>query len=473
MTDNIFSFPDPFFKTTKKPCVDLFFITSRDFESWLKKQKKYLQVQVGQSDFQAKARQTLVIKNAQGYPETILCGLNNPAHYLDSAYNVKDIQSNFSPEFLHAHAFQITSDHEEGQLNKICQGWGMAAYNYDHYKKNIETAPKLVWPAKANGELVNASIQATSLLRNLINTPANDLGTDELADVAKQVAKTHKAKIKIIKDDDLIKKNFPMIYTVGQASPRRPQLVDMKWGSSKHPKVTIVGKGIIYDTGGLNIKTGRGMRDMKKDMGGSAHALGVAWMIMALNLPIQLRVLLPIAENAIAGNAYRPGDILQSRKGLSVEIDDTDAEGRLVLADALTYACEEKPDLLIDFATLTGAARVAIGYDVPAFFSNRDEFVDSLRHSSKEINDFVWPFPLWEGYDANVNGNVSDIISVGSGRAGHIEAALFLQRFITKETDWIHLDCFAWEQNGKPGRPQGGADTGMRAIVDLIKSRYA
>lgn len=471
MTD-LFKFPDPFFKNTKKPTIDVFFIPSEDLKIWLEKQKKHFQIQVGQSDFSGKAKQTLIIRNAQGAPETVLCGLTAPAHYLDLAHNVKDIQTHFSAEFLNAHAFKIFSDHEEDQLNKICLGWGMAAYQFDTYKTMNATFPRLIWPEKSDVEKVTASLQATSLLRNLINTPSNDLGTDELADVAKQAAKTHKAKFKVIKDEDLLKKNFPMIYTVGQASPRRPQLVDINWGSSKHPKVTIVGKGIIYDTGGLNIKTGRGMRDMKKDMGGAAHALGVAWMIMSLDLPIQLRVLLPIAENAIAGNSYRPGDILQSRKGLSVEIDDTDAEGRLVLADALTYACEEKPDLLIDFATLTGAARVAIGYDVPAFFSNRDEFNDTLRHSSKESDDFVWPFPLWEGYDANINGSVSDVISVGSGRAGHIEAALFLQRFITKETDWIYMDCFAWELNGKPGRPQGGADTGMRAIVDFIKSRY-
>ncbi len=472
MTD-LFSFPDPFFKTTKKPCVDLFFITPKDFEAWLKKQKKHLQVQVGQSDFQAKPRQTLIIRNAQGVPEMVLCGLKSPAHYLDSAYNVKDIQAQFSSEFLNAHAFEITSDHEQDQLNKICLGWGMAAYKFDCYKKQAGTAPKLVWPAKADSNKVTASLQATSLLRNLVNTPPNDLGTDELADAAKQVAKTHKAKIKIIKDDDLIKKNFPMIYTVGQASPRRPQLVDIKWGSSKHPTVTIVGKGIIYDTGGLNLKPGQFMRDMKKDMGGAAHALGVAWMIMAMNLPIQLRVLLPIAENSVAGNSYRPGDVLQTRKGLTVEIGDTDAEGRLVVADALNYACEEKPDLLIDFCTLTGAARVALGYDIPAFFSNREEYVEDLRHSSLEADDAVWPLPLWDGYDKELDSSVADMCNDGKGRAGAIHGGLFLQRFVDPKTDWIHLDCFSWEQYGKPGRPQGGADTGMRAIVDFIKRKYA
>ncbi len=472
MTYNIFAFPDPFFKTTKKPSIDLFFIPKKDLKIWLEKQKKHLQVQVGQSDFIAEPRQTLIIRNAQGVPEIILCGLAVPAHYLDSAHNFKAVQTAFSSEFINAHAFKIKSSHEHDQLNKICLGWGMAAYQFDAYKKSNSAVPKLIWPEKADSKVVTASLQATSLLRNLVNTPPNDLGTDELAEAAKHVAKNHKAKVKIIKDDDLIKKNFPMIYTVGQASPRRPQLVDINWGSSKHPKVTIVGKGIIYDTGGLNLKPGQFMRDMKKDMGGAAHALGVAWMIMALNLPIQLRVLLPIAENSVSGNSYRPGDVLQTRKGLTVEIGDTDAEGRLVVADALTYACEEKPDLLIDFCTLTGAARVALGYDIPAFFSNNNEFIEDLRHNSLESDDAMWPLPLWDGYDKELDSNVADLCNDGKGRAGAIHGGLFLQRFIDPKIDWIHIDCFSWEQSGKPGRPQGGADTGMRAIVDFIKSRY-
>jgi leucyl aminopeptidase len=283
--------------------------------------------------------------------------------------------------------------------------------------------------------------------------------------------------VKIIKDKELLKQNFPMIFAVGQASPRRPQLVEIKWKptgkTKKLPKIALVGKGMVYDTGGLNIKTGAGMRDMKKDMGGAAHALGVASMIMALNIPVELQVLLPIAENAISGNSYRPGDILDTRKGITVEIEDTDAEGRLVVADALTYACEHKPELIIDFCTLTGAARVAVGYDIPAFFSNRDKLIDDLRHLSVKSHDPIWPFPLWEGYDGNIEGNISDIRNEGTGRAGHIEAALFLQRFILPAIDWVHLDCFAWERNGKPGRPHGGADTGMLTIFNYIKNRYS
>ncbi len=472
MTDHIFKFPSPFAKSSKKESIPLYFIHKSDFDTWVKKQSKSRQTQLKQRGFEGNAKQTCKVIGSNGEIDCFVAGLSDPVHHLDSAPLFLSIRNNFDPEYIKNHIFEITSDHEEDVLNKICIGWGLAAYNFDHYKKNDKAAPVLLTPKKAGVKEITATIEAVSLLRNLINTPASDLGTDELAQTAKNLAKEHKAKIKIIKDEELEKKNFPMIYAVGKASPRRPQLVDMTWGNAKNPKVTIVGKGVIYDTGGLNLKPGQYMRDMKKDMGGAAHALAVAHMIMSLNLPIQLRVLLPIAENAVAGNSYRPGDILHSRKGITVEICDTDAEGRLVVADALTYACEDDPDLLVDFCTLTGAARVAVGYDIPAFFSNNDAFLDNLRHSSVEQDDPVWPFPLWEGYDSNLDGAVSDIKNEGTGRAGHIEAALFLQRFIDKKVDWIHLDCYAWQNSDKPGRPYGGADTGARAIFNFIRTKF-
>jgi len=279
-----------------------------------------------------------------------------------------------------------------------------------------------------------------------------------------------KADIKTIKGDKLKSKNFPLIHAVGRASVNEPQLVDLKWGKSKHPKITLVGKGIVYDTGGLDIKPNSNMRYMKKDMGGAAHVLGVAYMIMALKLPVQLRVLLPIAENSIAGNSYRPGDIFPSRKGHTIEIINTDAEGRLVLADALTYACEEKPDLLVDFATLTGG--IAVGHDMPSYYSNNNDILHDLQPLSHECNDDLWPMPLFKGYEKNIEGSISDLKSVGTGRAGHVEAALILQRFITAKTNWIHLDIFGWEQNGTAGRPVGAGDMGMRAIFHFIKQNY-
>ncbi|MEM9469425.1 MAG: leucyl aminopeptidase family protein, partial [Pseudomonadota bacterium] len=330
----------------------------------------------------------------------------------------------------------------------------------------------LTWPKNVNAGKVTTHLSSISLLRNLINTPANLLGTEELANTALTLAKKHKAKTNVIKGKAL-EEGFPLIHEVGKASPRQPQLVEFTWGKSSDPAVTIVGKGIIYDTGGLNLKPGMYMRDMKKDMGGAAHALGLASMIISQKLPVQLRVLIPIAENAVAGNPYRPGDVLTSRKGITVEIGDTDAEGRLVVADAIYYACEDKkPDLLVDYCTLTGAARVALGYDIPAFFSNSEEIIDNLRKSSVTSEDPVWPLPLWHGYKKELSSTVADMTNDGSGRAGAIHGALFLDPFVKEGIDWLHLDCYAWEQHGKPGRPKGGADTGMRAVFDYIENRY-
>jgi len=477
MLETVFDFPAPFIKKSTKSVVEIILLDKKEAKTYTNDQLDPVRRQIEQADFSGKAGQFTVIRDEDGLVQSVLIGYDESLNHYTLSPVYAYLSSNFGAAFLGDVVFKMNEDNlDQSQINKLCIGWALGDYKYDtsitRAKNAKKTKPMLVWPKDVHADFVTAQISAMCLLRNLVNTPANMLGTDELCDAAKEVAKPFKAKVKVIKDDDLVKKNFPMIYEVGKASPRRPQLIDMTWGKKTDPKVTIVGKGIIYDTGGLNIKTGTGMRQMKKDMGGAAHALGLAHMIMALKLPIQLRVLIPAAENAIAGNAYRPGDIIMSRKGLTVEVDDTDAEGRLVLADTLTYACEDEPDLLVDFATLTGAARVAIGYDIPAFFSNRDHFLDELRHSSVEASDFIWPFPLWDGYDQNVDGTVSDIVSVGRGRAGHIEAALFLQRFIESKTDWIHLDCYAWEQNGKAGRPQGGADTGMLALFSMIEKRY-
>lgn len=243
-------------------------------------------------------------------------------------------------------------------------------------------------------------------------------------------------------------------------------------GDKNDPAVTIVGKGVVFDTGGLNLKPPRFMRYMKKDLGGAAHALGLAWMIMSMNVPVRLKVLVSAAENSVDGNAMRPGDVVKSRKGLTVEITDTDAEGRLVLADALTYGSEDKPALLIDFATLTGSARSALGWDIPAFFSNQDALLEDLKTAGTEHNDPVWPLPLWKPYLKEMDSKVADFDNIGSGPAGAIHGGLFLEQFLENNTPWIHLDCYAWEQNGKAGRPQGGADTGMRAVFKLIERRY-
>ncbi len=464
-------FPNSFIQNSKKNALPLYFFDTKGFKKWLSKQDTLTKTQIDQNGFECRVGQSYDVKDGKGKTKMILSGISSPCYYLDSASVVDFIKQKFSEKFLNQHIFEVKGTYKKETLDKIFIGWGLANHKFDRYVDDKQTTISLKWHDQSDKKLISTTIDSILFIRTLINTPANDLGTDELASAAKHIAEKNNANITVIKGKK-IETDFPMIYAVGKASPRPPQLVDIKWGKKSAPKITIVGKGIIYDTGGLNLKPGMYMRDMKKDMGGAAHALGLANMIMAMKLPVQLRVLLPIAENSVAGNSFRPGDVIQSRKGVTVEIGDTDAEGRLVVGDAVTYACEDKPDLLIDFCTLTGAARVALGYDIPAFFSNNDEFLEPLRKQSAEKDDPVWPLPLWQGYKKELNSTVADMTNDGSGRAGAIHGALFIERFIDSAVDWIHLDCFAWEQHGKAGRPKGGADTGMRAIFEFIKTRY-
>ena len=320
-------------------------------------------------------------------------------------------------------------------------------------------------------EALNAA-KTTWLIRDLVNTPASDMGPDELEAAARSLAKSFKAQFKVIRGAAL-KRNFPMIHEVGKASPRAPRLIDFVWGNSGAPKITLVGKGVCFDTGGLDIKPSSGMLLMKKDMGGAANVLGLAHMIMAAKLPVRLRVLIPAVENSIAGNAFRPGDILRSRKGITVEIGNTDAEGRLVLGDALALADEETPDLLIDMATLTGAARVALGPDLPPFYTDDDAVAVAIAGAAKTENDPLWRMPLWEPYARLFESPISDMNNSGeSGFAGSITAALFLKRFVDRAKCYVHLDIFAWTPQARAGRPKGGEAQGPRALFSMIRQRY-
>ncbi|MBI3440481.1 MAG: leucyl aminopeptidase family protein, partial [Proteobacteria bacterium] len=302
---------------------------------------------------------------------------------------------------------------------------------------------------------------------------ANDLGPEELARASQTLAKKFKkTSISIIVGEDLLKKNYPAVYAVGKGSPRKPCFIDIHWGDKKHPLVTLIGKGVCFDTGGLNLKPGNAMVLMKKDMGGAAHVLGLAQMIMSQKLPVRLRVLIPTVENSTGGNSYRPGDILATRKGISVEVGDTDAEGRIILADALTTACAGHPALIIDFATLTGAARVALGPDLPAMFSNDDAVAEALLQSSKKTEDPLWRLPLWQPYKDMLQSKVADTNNIGGNYAGAITAALFLEKFVDKKIPWVHIDTFAWNPGTKPGRPEGGEALGLRACYELIRKRF-
>ena len=351
-------------------------------------------------------------------------------------------------------------------------GWCLEAYGYDAYGKAAPKPARLACPAGVDRAVVLSAARASFMVRDLVNTPASDMGPDELEAAARKVASAHKAKLSVTRGAAL-EKNFPMIHAVGKASPRAPRLLDFSWGPAKAPKVTLVGKGVCFDTGGLDIKPASGMALMKKDMGGAANVLGLAQMIMEAKLPVRLRVLIPAVENSIAGNAFRPGDVLRSRKGITVEIGNTDAEGRLVLGDALALADEEKPDLLIDMATLTGAARVALGPDLPPFYTDDEALAAEIVSAGMAENDPVWRLPFWQPYARLFESGVADMNNSGdTGFAGSITAALFLKRFVEQAKAYVHFDVFAWTPMARPGRPRGGEAQAMRALFTMIRQRY-
>jgi leucyl aminopeptidase len=314
-------------------------------------------------------------------------------------------------------------------------------------------------------------VEGVTLARDLINTPANDMGPAQLEQAARKLAARHAATVSSIVGDELLERNFPLIHAVGRAAAGAPRLIDISWGEADHPRVTLVGKGVCFDTGGLDIKPDASMLNMKKDMGGAATALALAHMVMARGLKVRLRVVIPAVENAIAGTSFRPRDIYASRKGITVEIGNTDAEGRLILADALALADEDKPALIADFATLTGAARVALGPDVPAFFTDDDGLADELMHIAAAENDPVWRLPLWRPYESMLESKVADINNVGGGQGGAITAALFMRRFVDAPS-WLHFDLFAWTASAKAGRPEGGECQVARALYALLAARY-
>ncbi|MDZ7587974.1 MAG: leucyl aminopeptidase family protein [Parasphingorhabdus sp.] len=356
-------------------------------------------------------------------------------------------------------------------------GWLIGQHVFDRYKQAEEPqGPRIMLVSEGLGKIddIVRQAEATALVRDLVNTPAADMGPDALEAVARDMATTHGAEI-VVTTGDALENGYPMIHGVGKAAMRAhaPRLIEIIWGNPAHPRIAIVGKGVTFDTGGLNMKTGGGMALMKKDMGGAAHALGLAQLVMGAKLPVRLHLLVPAAENAIDNRAMRPGDILNSRKGLTVEITNTDAEGRLVLGDALTRAGEDKPELIIDFATLTGAARVALGPDLPVLFSNDDALADGLLQAGTAVSDPCWRLPLWPAYDAMLASPIADCMNSASGGfAGSITAALFLQKFVPDATPWAHFDTFAWEPNGKAGHPKGGDALGLRASYRYLCDRF-
>lgn len=366
----------------------------------------------------------------------------------------------------------------EGEPGRATLGWLLAQYRFDDYRSKKDEAERgarvLVTGEAASIDETIGVAEATTLVRDLVNTPAADLGPAELEETAREIAQKSGVPLQVTKGDELAQ-GYPLIAAVGGAAmpERAPRLIEFEWGKTGDPRVAIVGKGVCFDSGGLDLKTAAGMRLMKKDMGGAAHALALARLVMGARLPVRLHVLVPSVENAVSGASYRPGDIVKSRKGTFVEIDNTDAEGRLILADALAKAVEGKPELIVDFATLTGAARVALGPDLPAFFANAEELAALVQDAARDVEDPVWRMPLWDPYDDMLKSDVADFANASSTpMAGCITAALFLKKFVPDDLQWAHLDTYAWRDAAKPGRPKGGEALGLRAVFQALSSRY-
>ena len=361
---------------------------------------------------------------------------------------------------------------EAGSLafHQIAAGWADGAYRFDRYLKEKAAPPQLVIPEEADADGLSREADACALLRDLVNTPAADMGPQDIQAAISDLAEQFGAKLTTIIGEELLTQNYPMVHAVGRAAVYEPRFMELEWGDPSHPSLALVGKGVTFDSGGLDIKPGSGMRIMKKDMGGSAHVIALSQLIMSANLPVHLKLYVPSVENAVAGNSFRPGDILTSRKGLTIEIDNTDAEGRLILADALARACEETPDLLIDFATLTGAARVALGPELAPFYTDDEDIADAIEAGASESGDPVWRMPLWDPYLADLKSPIADLVNSGGRFAGSITAGLFLKQFVEAKS-WTHFDVWAWRL-GKYGRPEGGAPCGLRAVWHMLQTRY-
>jgi leucyl aminopeptidase len=431
-------------------------ISQNDYPLWLSQQPAATQAWLVNTQFRPEAGAVRLIPDSSGKISQVLCCVADKNHF----WNVGHLPFAL-PEGMYTLGKAQTIHH--------AIAWGLGAYQFTRYKKPQRQAAQLNISAEENAQ-VKSMVEALCHVRDWINTPTDDMGPSEFAEIAKQLAKAHHAKFSQIVGEELLAKNYASIYTVGRASDDAPRLIDLRWGNAKHPKLSLVGKGVCFDTGGLDIKSSSYMLLMKKDMAGGAHVLGLARMIMEAKLPVCLRVLIPMVENAISGNAYRPGDVIKSRKGTTIEVGNTDAEGRLILADALTEAASENPDLLVDISTLTGAARVALGTELPAVFSNHDAVVEAVIKHGEKVTDPMWRLPLFGLYREYLNSNVADLNNNPSeSYGGAITAALFLKEFVPDTIPWLHFDLMAWNLRTRPGRPQGGEAMVLRALFSYLQ----
>lgn len=450
--------------------IPIYLVHEDDIDQWRGAQDETARNWIAANCFKAERGKVLLMPGAQGRPAAVAVGLGRRS--------VREELNCWSaaavPDRLPEGRYHLAESLPPRAATQFAFGWAYGQYRFDRYRRG--TSPRSVnlrLPQGADAAEVERLRVATSLARDLVNTPANDMSPETLAQAAIDVAKRCEATHRVVVGDDLLKERLSAIHAVGRAAAVAPRLVDIEWGDASHPKVTLVGKGVCFDTGGLDIKPGSSMLLMKKDMGGAAVALALAQLVMDAKLPVRLRLLLPMVENSISANSYRPGDVLSTRKGLTVEIGNTDAEGRLILCDALALADEDKPDLLIDTATLTGAARVALGPELPALFSTDDALADELLRVGHAESDPLWRMPLWSGYEDELSGKIADLNNVSSsGFSGAIFGALFLKRFVSEASAWMHLDLYAWNGKDRPGRPVGAEPQTVRALYTFLKQRY-
>ena len=456
--------PNDVFASDSGAARPLHCVQTAALDEWRKAQLPEIGLWLDAHTFTAASGSALLLPGAGGIGGAVL-GIADP--YDPFAYA-------HAPYALPPGDWRIESLPGEGELEPGARralqlGWGLGAYRYTRYKAPTRLPARLVLDAP-DAETTDL-LAACWRVRELVNTPTEHMGPQELENAVRELAQVHGAEVDTIEGDALLEANFPAIHAVGRASHRAPRLIELRWGDAARPHVVLVGKGVCFDTGGLDIKPAAGMRNMKKDMGGAAHALALAGLVMARKLPLRITVLVPAVENSIGPNAFRPGEVIVTRSGVSVEIDNTDAEGRLILCDALAYAGEQKPAAIIDFATLTGAARVALGPDLPALFASDDALANDWLAAAATTFDPVWRMPLWRPYLRYLNSGVADLANAGSTMAGSVTAALYLERFVPPGTPWAHLDTYAWNDNDRPGRPAGGEALGLRSAYALLKAR--
>ncbi len=443
--------------------IDL--VARTGLDEWLEGQPEAIRRWVRASGFEARPHTHCLVPDTRHELDSVLVGVDDRADPWCCAA---------LPAALPARRYRLRADPEPAELERLAVGWGLGAYRFDRYRERKDERERAILVTDRGTALrADRLIEAIALVRDLINTPAGDLLPGDLFDAARALADRFGAECSCISGDALVANGYPAIHAVGRASADPPRLIDLRWGDPAAPRVTLAGKGVCFDSGGLDLKPASGMRLMKKDMGGAAHALGLARLAMSAALPVRLRVLVPAVENAVAGNAYRPGDVLATRAGITVEVDNTDAEGRIVLCDALTEAASEKPDVIIDFATLTGAARIALGPDLPALFSNDDNLARGLARHAEGVRDPLWRLPLHRPYDGLLESRIADTANAASSpHAGAITAALFLRRFVPDEVSWAHFDLMAWNARARPGRPIGGEAMAFRATWAWLEERY-